>query len=460
MTGGVGAVALDLDRLRASVRGRVVAPGDATYDADRVIVYGGIDPHPAVIVRVADAGDVATVIGLARETGLDLAVRSGGHSNAAHSTADGGIVLDVRDLRDLDIDVEGRTAWVGSGLSAGEITTALAEHGLAIGFGDTGSVGVAGITLGGGVGYLVRSQGMTIDNLLAAELVTADGELLTVDETSHPDLFWAIRGGGGNFGVATRFRFRLHEVPQIVGGMLIQPATEEAIVALMRAGKAAPEALSFIANVMTCPPMPFVPESVHGELVIFSLVCWSGPVDEADAALAPIRAAATPIADMLQPQGYPAMYGPEDPDYHPLAVARTLFMDEVDANDARVMLEQLRVSDAPMRVVQLRPLGGAMARVANDATAFGHRDRAVLANVAAFYAGPEDVDAKTTWVEGLTEALRDGTAAYVNFISDEGPARVHDAYPRPTHDRLAAIKRRYDPDNVFKRNQNVAPAGA
>ncbi len=442
------------------MRGRVVAPGDETYDADRVIVYGGIDPHPAVIVRVADTADVATVIALARETGLELAVRSGGHSGAAHSTADGGIVLDVRDLRELDIDVDGRTAWVGSGLSAGEITTALAEHGLAIGFGDTGSVGVAGITLGGGIGYLVRSQGMTIDNLLAVELVTADGDVLTVDEASHPDLFWALRGGGGNFGVATRFRFRLHEVPQIVGGMLIQPATEDAIVALMAAGAAAPEELSFIANVMTCPPMPFVPEELHGELVIFSLVCWSGPVDEADAALAPIRAAATPITDMLEPQGYPGMYGPEDPDYHPLAVSRTLFMDAVDAADARVMLEQLNASDAPMRVVQLRPLGGAMARVANDATAFGHRDRAVMANVAAFYAGPEDVDAKTAWVDGLTDALRDGTAAYVNFVSDEGPARVHDAYPDATYDRLAAIKRKYDPDNVFRRNQNVAPAGA
>ena len=460
MTGSVGAATLDLDRLRASVRGRVVAPGDETYDADRVVVLGGVDAKPAVIVRVANPTDVAATIALARETGLELAVRSGGHSGAGHSTADGGIVLDVRDLRDLDVDVDGRTAWIGSGLNAGEITTALAEHGLAIGFGDTGSVGVAGITLGGGIGYLVRSQGMTIDNLLAVELVTADGEVLTVDEASHPDLFWALRGGGGNFGVATRFRFRLHEVPQIVGGLLIQPATEDAIVALMRAGEAAPEALSFIANVMTCPPMPFVPEELHGELVIFSLVCWSGPVEEADAALAPIRAAATPIADMLQPQGYPGMYGPEEADYHPLAVSRTLFMDGVDDADARVMLEQLKASDAPLRAVQMRPLGGAMARVANDATAYAHRDRAVMANVAAFYTGPDDQEAKTTWVEDLTDALRDGTAAYVNFVSDEGPARVHDAYPRATYDRLAAIKRRYDPDNVFRRNQNVEPAGA
>ena len=206
--------------------------------------------------------------------------------------------------------------------------------------------------------------------------------------------------------------------------------------------------------------MPFVPESLHGELVIFSLVCWSGPVEEADAALAPIRAAATPIADMLQPQGYPGMYGPEEADYHPLAVARTLFMDGVDDADARAMLEQLEASDAPMRAVQLRPLGGAMARVANDATAFGHRDRAVMGVVAAFYTGPEDRDATTAWVEDLADVLRDGTAAYVNFVADEGPERVHDAYPGATYERLAAIKRRYDPDNVFRRNQNVAPAGA
>jgi FAD/FMN-containing dehydrogenase len=242
--------------------------------------------------------------------------------------------------------------------------------------------------------------------------------------------------------------------------MLIQPATEDAIVALMAAADAAPDALSLIANVMTCPPLPFVPEELHGEVVIFSLVCWSGRVDEADAALAPIRAAATPIADMLQPMAYPGMYGPEDPDYHPLAVSRNLFMDGVDAADARVMVEQLAASDAPLRVVQLRPLGGAMARVAPDATAFAHRDRAVMANVAAFYAGPEDVDAKTAWVDNLTTALRDGTAAYVNFVGDEGPARVRDAYPGATYERLAAIKQRYDPDNVFRRNQNVEPAPA
>ncbi len=453
----VGEAGVDLDRLRSSVRGRVIAPGDEAYDADRVIVYGGIDPHPGVIVRVADAADVATVVAIARETGLELAVRSGGHSNAAHSTVDGGIVLDVRDLRDLEIDVEGRTAWVGSGLTAGEITTALAEHGLAIGFGDTGSVGVAGITLGGGIGYLVRSQGMTIDNLLAAELVTADGQVLTVDETSHPDLFWALRGGGGNFGVATRFRFRLHEVPQIVGGMLIQPATEDAIVALMEAGAAAPEALSFIANVMTCPPMPFVPEAQHGTLVIMAIVCWAGPPDEADGALAPLRALAEPVADLLRPMAYLEIYPPDDPDYHPLAVSRTLFLDAFDDGAAAQALQRLAALDTPMRVLQLRVLGGAAARVPVDATAYAHRQRRFMANVAAFYDGPDDRGAKLAWVEGLARDLRPAPGAYVNFLGDEGIERVRAAYPGATWDRLASIKRRYDPGNLFHATQNVPP---
>ena len=257
---------LDPAEVRARIRGRVTAPGDPSYDADRTVVLGGVDPRPALIVRVADADDVRTVIGLARNTGLDLAVRSGGHSGAAHGTADGGIVLDVRDLDDLQIDETARTAWAGSGLTAGEYTSAAAELGLATGFGDTGSVGIGGITLGGGVGYLVRKDGLTIDNLLAAEIVTADGEVHEVDEDHEPDLFWAIRGGGGNFGVVTRFRFRLHPLPQMVGGMLILPATPDTVAGFLEAAEAAPEGLSTIANVMNCPPMPFVPEALHGSL--------------------------------------------------------------------------------------------------------------------------------------------------------------------------------------------------
>ena len=231
----------DLATIRTNVSGRVIGPDDPGYDAERRVTMGGVDAHPAAIVKVADTADVARGHrARPRPTGLELAVRCGGHSSAAHSTTEGGIVLDVRDLNSLDIDVAGRTAWVGAGLTAGEITTALAAHGLAIGFGDTGSVGVSGITLGGGIGFLVRKHGMTIDNLLAAEIVTATGEVLIADAETNPDLFWAIRGGGGNLGVATRFRFRLAEVGQIVGGLLVQPATAASITTLIRAATRRP----------------------------------------------------------------------------------------------------------------------------------------------------------------------------------------------------------------------------
>ncbi|HEY8437858.1 MAG TPA: FAD-dependent oxidoreductase, partial [Candidatus Limnocylindrales bacterium] len=301
-----------IQALRARVRGRVIVPGDADYDAARTIMYGGFDPRPAVIVRVADAADVASVIAVARESGLELAVRSGGHSNAGHSTVAGGIVLDVRDLRDLDVDTDARAAWAGAGLTAGEVSTALTAHDLAVGFGDTGSVGIAGITLGGGVGYLVRKHGLTIDNLLAVELVTADGEIRIVDEAHEPDLFWALRGGGGNFGVATRFRFRVHELSGIVGGLLVLPATAETVAGFLAAADAAPDELSTIANVMNCPPLPFVPEGVHGRVVIFAMLAWSGDPALGDAALAPFRALATPFADMMAPSPYTAMFPPED----------------------------------------------------------------------------------------------------------------------------------------------------
>src|SRR6266542_6516009 len=258
---------ISITELRAEITGRVIAPDDAEYDEARTVFYGGIGRRSAVIVRVADGTDVSKVVILARETGLPLAVRSGGHSLAGHSVCDGGIVLDLTDMKTLDIDVAGRTAWADTGLTAAEFSTATGAHGLGIGFGDTGSVGIGGITLGGGVGYLVRKHGLTIDDLLAADIVTADGQLRRVDATTHPDLFWAIRGGGGNFGVATRFQFRLHEIGTIVGGMLLLPATPDVIHSFIAEAEAAPDELSTIANIMPAPPMPFVPAEQHGRLV-------------------------------------------------------------------------------------------------------------------------------------------------------------------------------------------------
>jgi FAD/FMN-containing dehydrogenase len=448
-----------IDQLRGAVRGRVITPDDADYDAARTILYQGPDTRPAAIVRVADAADVSTVVSIAHDTGTELAVRSGGHSAAGHSSTDGGIVIDLRDLDSFDLDVAGRTAWAGGGLTAGTYTTKAAEHGLATGFGDTGSVGLGGLTTGGGVGYLVRKHGLTIDNLLAAEVVTADGQVRIVDGDNEPDLFWAIRGGGGNFGVATRFRYRLRELDGVVGGMLIQPATANTVAGFIAAAEAAPDELSTIANVMSCPPMPFVPEQYHGTIVILGMLAYAGDEEAGGQALAPFRALAQPIADMLKPIPYPEMFPPEDPDYHPTAISKTMFIDHVDREVAKTIVDYLGSSDASMRVAQLRVLGGAAARVPVDATAYAHRASRIMVNVAAFYDGEEDKPRREAWVAEFSAALQQGDAgAYVNFVGDEGEARVRAAYPGKTWDRLAEIKRRYDPDNVFRRNQNIPPA--
>jgi FAD/FMN-containing dehydrogenase len=390
---------------------------------------------------------------------MELAVRSGGHSVVGHSVSEGGIVLDLSNMKELQIDVNERTAWAETGLTAGEVTTAAAAHGLAIGFGDTGSVGIGGITLGGGVGYLVRKHGLTIDNLLAAEVVTADGQILQVDEKNHPDLYWAIRGGGGNFGVVTRFKFRLHEVPSIVGGMLILPATPETIAGFIAQSAVAPEELSSIANVMFAPPMPFLPQEAHGKLIIFAIMVYAGETEAGQRALAPFRALATPLADMLKPMSYPEIYQPEEGEYHPVAAARTMFVDSIDRSIAETIINHLQASDAPMSVAQLRVLGGAMARVPAEATAFAHRKSKIMVNVAALYENPEDKAKYEAWVMNFAAALQQSDKGlYVNFLGEEGEARVRAAYPGSTWDRLVSVKARYDPENLFRLNQNIAPA--
>ena len=445
--------------LRAAVNGRVLTADDPDYDDARALFAGGMDRRPASIVRPTGTDDVVTVVRAVADAGLPLAVRGGGHSAVGHGVIDDAVVLDLRDMRALDIDVDGRSAWAQTGLTAGEYTTAAAEHGLATGFGDTGSVGIGGITLGGGIGFLVRKYGMTIDDLLEAEIVTADGEVRLVDDEHDPDLFWAVRGGGGNFGVATRMRFRLHEVPTIVGGILILPATSSSIDSFIAEAVAAPDELSTIANVMPAPPMPFVPEELHGTPVILAMLTYAGDTEAGERAVAPFRAIASPIADMVRPMTSPEMYMPEDGDYHPISSVRSMFVDDIDGSTADDILEHLGASTAQMAVAQLRVLGGAMARVPAEATAFAHRERGIMVNVATIYERAEDRPVHERWVEGLATAVRRGeTGVYVNFLGDEGEARVREAYPGATWDRLAAIKARYDPTNLFRYNQNIPPA--
>ena len=445
--------------LADQLKGRVIEPGHPDYDAARTVFYGDVDRRPSAIVKVANADDVARAIAHAREDGLEFAVRSGGHSVAGHSTTEGGIVIDLTDMKRLEIDPERRTAWAETGLTAGEYTSAVAKHGLATGFGDTGSVGIGGITLGGGVGFLVRKHGLTIDDLLAAEVVTADGDLLYTDDATHPDLFWAIRGGGGNFGVATRLKFRLHPLESFVGGMLFLPATPDVIASFVAEAEAAPDELSTIANVMTAPPLPFLPEEVHGQMLLMAFVAYAGDVEAGQRAIAPLRALAEPVADMVRPMSYAEMYPPEEEEYRPVAVAKTMFVDTVGLGAVETIVERIKASDAMMAATQIRVLGGAVARVPAEATAYAHRDSRIMVNVAAMYQNPEERPKHAAWVEGLADELRqENQGAYVGFLADEGEERVRAAYPGSTWDRLREVKREYDPDNVFRLNQNIPPA--
>jgi FAD/FMN-containing dehydrogenase len=446
------------DELKREFGDKCIVPGDAAYDAARVVFVGGVDKRPAAIVRAKNPGDIAAVVSFAAGRQVELAIRGGGHSGAGHSTTEGGIVLDLRDMTAIEIDPDAGTAWAETGLTAGAFNEAVAKYGLAVGFGDAGSVGIGGITLGGGVGYLVRKHGLTIDSLLAAEVVTADGQLVRTDAEAHPDLFWAIRGGGGNFGVATRLKFRLHALPAFTGGMLILPATPETVAGFVAAAEAAPEALSTIANVMPAPPMPFLPPEAHGKMIIMAMMAFAGPEAEAEAALRPFRALAAPIADMVKPSPYTAMFPPEA-DYHPTVAINTMYMNRFAAKDGEAVVDRLANSTAPMRVAQIRVLGGAASRVADDATAYAHRTSAIMVNLVAICGSPEDRPVQEAWVADFGAALaQEDRGAYVNFLADEPPARVRAAYPGATWDRLRAIKRRYDPTNLFRLNHNIPPA--
>src|SRR4051794_11686648 len=453
------AIDIPISSLRAELNGRVIGPGDPGYDDARGVFFTGYDRRPAAIVRVADASDVARVVAVARESGAELAVRSGGHSYAGWGTSDDGIVLDLSPMNAVEVDADRRTAWAQTGATAGDYTSATGAHGLVTGFGDTPAVGIGGITLGGGIGYLVRKHGLTIDDVLGAEVVTADGELLEVHDATHPDLFWALRGGGGNFGVVTRLQFRLHEIDEVVGGMLVLPASAGVISGLVAAASAAPEELSVIANIAKAPPVPFIPAERHGKPVVLAQMVYVGGVEAGARAVAPIRALATPLADTVRPIHYPQMY--EGPSAAGPAHAATtnMLVDALKPGAAEAILDALETSTARMPAVQLRVLGGAMARVAPEATAFAHRTAKLMATITAFYDRPDETREHLAWSRGLAMALSDDAAmAYAGFLADDGEQGVRRAYPAATLERLAAVKRRYDPDNLFRLNLNVPPA--
>ena len=449
-----------LTDLRAALEGGLILPGELGYEERRRGWSRNVDRRPALIVQAVTARDVSAAIHFSRRHQLPLAVRSGGHSVAAHSQIEGGVLIDLGLMTDLDIDVESGTAWAGAGLRARDVTVAAFERGLALSFGDTGSVGIGGLTLGGGIGFLVRKHGLTIDSLLAVEVVTADGTILVASAEEHPDLFWGLRGGGANLGVATRFRYQLNPISTVLGGMLILPATADVVERSMRIAEQAPDALTIIGNLMKLPPMPFVDPAFHGQVGWAIQLVWAGDHAEGTTWVDQLRALATPIADLVGPMPYPGIYAfNEEAEPAAPGVTRSTFLRTIDTPMLERLIELAGASTAPVAIVQLRVLGGAMARVPADATAFAHRAEPYLAGVFAMFPDLAERDRHLAWANAAMAAMVPASSGvYVNFLEAEGNARIRQAYPDGAFERLAEIKRRYDPDNVFRSNQNITSA--
>jgi FAD/FMN-containing dehydrogenase len=451
-----------MEILASNVHGEVILPGNPAYEAERRVWNGAFDCHPAAIVRCLDADDVKVAVTFAREQGMPLSVRSGGHSVSGQSTNDNGLVIDLSGMKAITVDPLRRTARLEPGLTSGELANALQPYGLAMTTGDTASVGMGGLLLGGGIGWMVRSYGLAIDRLRAVELVSADGELLRASAEEHPELFWGLRGGGGNFGVATAFEVNLHSVGTILGGAVFYEATEaeHILQEYARLATAAPDGLSTEALLMLAPPAPFIPPDTQGTPVVAILVCYTGDLREGEQVVAPLRQLATPIADLVAPMPYPAIFAFTEVgevrglQHH----ARSRFFEALSEEMVHALVEASQAIMSPETMVQLRVLGGAMSRVANDETAFVHRDKQGMMMVSNFgppSADPAPLDARTQQVFQALSPYANGV--YVNFLSDEGEQRVREAYSPATYARLVALKNQYDPTNLFHLNQNIQP---
>jgi FAD/FMN-containing dehydrogenase len=448
----------DLAAFASGFDGAVVAPDDPAYDTARRVANAVIDRRPAAIVRPAGTEAVARAVVFARDAGVPLAVRCGGHSAAGHGVAEGGLVIDLSALGAIEVDTERRVATAGGGVLAGEYVKATFAHGLTTPLGDTPTVGLGGLTLGGGAGWLARKHGLTIDSLLAAELVTADGRVVRASEDDEPDLFWAIRGGGGNFGVVTRFELGLHQIGTVLGGALVLPGTRDVLRSHLPIAASAPDEMSTIAMLMATPRLPFVPAEHHGKLALLVMVVHAGDLEAGHAALEQYRAVATPLGDAIAPMPYPAIFEIGGPGGPMASVTRSMFLPALDDAAVDTILDFMARRSAPGAMVQLRVLGGAVARVPADATAFAFRDRPLMLTVIVPFPDPAEADVHRAWADALSGALRPAAGVYSNFLEDEGPARVREAYPGLTYHRLASVKRRYDPDNVFRVNHNIPPA--
>ena len=452
-----------IDGLRERVRGEVITAADAGYDDARKVYNGMIDRRPLVVVRCVDVGDVMAAVDHARDGGLDLSVRGGSHSVPGFGTNDGGVVIDLAAMKGVRVDPAARTARAGGGCTWGDFNHATYPFGLATTGGIISTTGIGGLTLGGGIGYLSRRYGLSLDNLLSADVVTADGRFLVASDRENQDLFWALRGGTGNFGVVTSFEFRLHPVKDIYAGIFFYPLEHTRDVLEFYRGyiAEAPEEMGCFPAFQIAPPLPFIPEEHHGKTFCIFVSCWAGDLDKGEKALEPIRTAAPTAAELVTPMPYPALNSAFDAllppglqHYWKSSFATELTDGAIDAHLAHG--PQVPVVNATMHIY---PINGACHRVSSGATAFSHRDATFATVVAGMWPDPADNARNTAWVKDYYAALEPHSDAggYVNFMAGDDQGRIRDNYGG-NYDRLAAVKKTYDPGNLFHLNQNIAPA--
>jgi FAD binding domain/Berberine and berberine like len=455
----------DLTELNGRLAGRLLLPDDTAYEAARHVWNGAIDKHPAVIVRCSGTTDVLEAVRFARRHDLLVAVRGGGHNVAGNAVCDGGMVIDLSPMKGMRVDPVARTVRAQAGVTWGELDRETQAFALATPGGLISTTGIAGLTLGGGIGWLARKHGLSSDNLLSADVVTADGDVLVASAKQHADLFWAIRGGGGDFGVVTSFEYQAHPVgPLVLGGMVLHPL--ERAKAVLRFYRdyisSAPDALSAFPAFLIVPPLPMIPSELHGTAAIALAACYAGDMKAAERAVRPLHEFGPPAVDLLGPMPYTALQSLFD-DSAPYGARnywKSDYLGELSDEVIDVLVRHTAVLPAlsPLTTLHLYPLRGAIDRARGGATAYAHRKAHFVTAVIATWLEPAQSEAHIEWARGLSQAMQPFTTGgvYVNFLGDEGTERVRAAYG-DNYQRLVAVKQRYDPTNFFHLNQNIQP---
>jgi FAD/FMN-containing dehydrogenase len=452
-----------IQALKGGLRGVLLRPGDDGYDSARQVWNGMIDRKPALIARCAGVADVIAAVNFARANNLLVSVRGGGHNVTGNAVCDGGLMIDLQPMQGIRVDPLRRTVRAEGGATWGALDHETQAFGLATTGGQVSATGIAGLTLGGGVGWLMRKCGAVVDNLLSVDVVTADGRLLTASATENEDLFWGLRGGGGNFGIATSFEYRLHPIgPMVTGGMALYPAARAAeVLRFLREYMAgAPDEVLALSAFLAAPPAPFVPEPLHGAPMVAIALCHAGPLEEGQRVVEQIRAFGPPAVDLLGPMPYTALQQLLDGGvpFGLQVYLRSDYLTELNDEVIDTIVAKAAGVTSPLSTVIVLPLGGAVGRVGELDTAFGHRDMPFAVVVFSIWTDPAEADRHLQWGRDFGAAMQPYSGGvYVNEMGVEGEARVRAAYHPQAYERLVALKNKYDPTNLFRMNQNIKP---